>query len=61
MFSFTFFTAAHFHLAMVAANISHFVTATKFNLIRGHDNISKINTLDNNDTETIFAFRFRLH
>ena len=25
-----FFTAAHFHLAMVAASISHFVTATKF-------------------------------
>ena len=32
MFSFTFFfTAAHFHLASVAASISHFVTAaTKF-------------------------------
>ena len=32
VFSFTFFfTAAHFHLALVAASISHFVTAaTKF-------------------------------
>ena len=32
VFSFTFFfTAAHFHLALVAAGISHFVTAaTKF-------------------------------
>ena len=31
LFSFTFFTAAHFHLAFVAACISYFVTAaTKF-------------------------------
>ena len=30
VFPFSFFTAAHFHLAMVAASISHFVTATKF-------------------------------
>ena len=27
VFSFTFFTAAYFHLALVAASISHFVTA----------------------------------
>ena len=27
MFSFTFFPAAHFHLALVAASISHFVSA----------------------------------
>ena len=109
MFSFTFFfTAAHFHLALVAAGISHFVTAaTKFSCcssnkkmsplffisrsrslspffslsfaglpptfsfslsfscsifqICGHDNLSKLNTLDNTDTETISAFRFRLY
>ena len=30
VFPFSFFTAAHFHIAMVAASISHFVTATKF-------------------------------
>ena len=29
--------------------------------ICGHDNIYKLNTLDNTDTETIFAFRFRLY
>ena len=29
--------------------------------ICGHDNLSKLNTLDNTDTETIYAFRFRLH
>ena len=29
--------------------------------ICGHDNLSKLNTLDNTDTETIFAFRFRLY
>ena len=29
--------------------------------ICGHDNYSKINTLDNTDTETIFAFSFRLY
>ena len=103
-----FFTAAHFHLALVAASISHFVTAaTKFSCcssnkkmsplffiscsrslspffwlsfsgllptfsfylsfscsifqICGHDNLSKLNTLDNTDTETISAFRFRLY
>ena len=109
VFSFTFFfTAAHFLLALVAASISHFVTApTKFSCcssnknmsplplslamnpcrpfsrwallacgplslflylsscsifqIRGHDNLSKLNTLDNTDTETISAFRFRLY
>ena len=102
------FTAAHFHLALVAASISHFVTAaTKFSCcpsnkkmpplffisrskslspffslsfaglpptlsfslsfscsifqICGHDNLSKLNTLDNTDTETISAFRFRLY
>ena len=103
-----FFTAAHFLLALVAASISHFVTAaTKFSCcssnkkmsplffisrsrslspffslsfaglpptfsfslsfscsifqICGHDNLSKLNTLDNTDTETISAFRFRLY
>ena len=102
------FTASHFHLAMVAASISDFVTATKFSrcssnkkkcLLRffisrsnclspvfslnfaglpptfsfspsfscslfqigGNDNLSKLSTLDNTDTETIFAFRFRLY
>ena len=29
--------------------------------ICGYDNLSKLNTLDNTDTETIYAFRFRLH
>ena len=29
--------------------------------ICGHDNESKLNTLDNTDTETISAFRFRLY
>ena len=29
--------------------------------ICGHDNLSKLNTLDNMDTETISAFRFRLY
>ena len=29
--------------------------------ICGHDNYSKVNTLDNTDTETISAFRFRLY
>ena len=29
--------------------------------IFGHDNLSKFNTLDNTDTETISAFRFRLY
>ena len=29
--------------------------------ICGHDNQSKLNTLDNTDTETISAFRFRLY
>ena len=109
VFSFTFFfTAAHFHLALVASSISHFVTAaTKFSCcssnkkmsplffisrsrslspffslsfaglpptfsfslsfscsifqICGHDNLSKLNTLDNTDTKTISAFRFRLY
>ena len=104
-----FFTAAHFHLALVAASISHFVTAatqnfyvvlpTKKCLVRfsslavnpchpffslsfaglpptfsfslsfscsisqifGHDNLSKFNTLENTDTESISAFRFRLY
>ena len=107
VFPFTFFSA-HFHLALVAASISHFVTAaTKFSCfssnkkmsplffisrskslspffslsfaclpptfsfslsfscsifeICGHDNLSKLNTLDNTDTETISAFCFRLY
>ena len=104
--SFNFFTTAHFHFALVAASISHFVTAAttfsccssnqknclhrffisrskslsslsfagvpptfSFSLsfscsifqICGHDNLSKLNTLDNTDTETISAFRFRLY
>ena len=29
--------------------------------ICGHDNLSKLNTLDNTDTETISTFRFRLY
>ena len=29
--------------------------------ICGHDNLSKFNTLDNTDKETISAFRFRLY
>ena len=29
--------------------------------ICGHDNLSKLNNLDNTDTETISAFRFRLY
>ena len=105
---FIFFTAAHFHLTLVAASISHFVTAaTKFSCcssnknvsplifisrsrslspfsslsfaglqptfsfslsfsssifqICGHDNYPMLNTLDNTDTETISAFRFRLY
>ena len=29
--------------------------------ICGHDNQSKLNTLDNTDTETISTFRFRLY
>ena len=109
VFLFTFFfTAAHFHLALVATSISHFVTAaTKFSCcssnkkmsplffisrskslspffslsfaglpptfsfslsfscsifqICGHDNLSTLNNLDNRDTETISAFRFRLY
>ena len=104
-----FFTAAHFHLSLVAASISHFVTATTQNFrvvlptkkcllrffisrskslqpffslsfaglpptfsfslsfscsifqICGHDKLSQFNTLDNTDTETISAFRFRLY
>ena len=87
------FTSAHFHLALVAARISHFVTAaTKFSCcssscsplfrlrlsfaglppifsfslsfscsifqICGHDNYSKLNTLENTDTETYFRFPF---
>ena len=103
-----FFSAAHFHLSLVAASISHFVTAaTKFSCcssnkkmshlffisrskspspffslsfaglpptfsfslffscsifqICGHDNLSKLNTLDNTDTETNSAFQFGLY
>ena len=61
-----FFTAAHFHLALVAASISHFVTAaTKFSHVVLPITkcllLSKLNTLDNTDTETFSAFRFRLH
>ena len=42
VFSFTFFfTAAHFHLALVAASISHFVTvATKFSRCSSNKKIS---------------------
>ena len=105
---FFFFHCRHFHLSLVAASISHFLTtATKFSWcspkkimstwfftlaldrchpffsmsfaglpptfsfsssfsfsifqICGHDNLSKVNTLDNTDTETISAFRFRLY
>ena len=87
-----FSTAAHFHLALlVAASISHFITAATiffkisvalfllelrwpathflFSLsfscsifeICEHDNLSKLNTLDNTDTQKISAFRFRLY
>ena len=107
VFLFTFFTATHFHLALVVASISHFVTAaTKFSCcsfnktmsplffylslkisvalflvelrwpaayllffrffscyifqICGHDTWSKLNTLENTDTETfplsVFVF-----
>ena len=101
-----FSTAAHFHFALVAASISHFVTAaTKFSCYSSNkkmsllffiscsrslspffslsfpgrrllslflcpslalyskfvDDESKVNTLDNTDTETISAFRFRLY
>ena len=90
---FTFFHSLIFTL--VAARISHFLTAAKFVLptnsslssalalcrsfsrgaslacrplyffsifqICGHDNWSKLNTLDNTDTEIISAFRFRLY
>ena len=88
-----FFTAPHYHLALVGARISHFVTAaTKFSScssscrpffrwrlsfaglppifsfslsfscsifqIFGHGNYSKLNTLENTDTETYFRFPF---
>ena len=99
-----FFTAAHFHLALVAASSFHFVKifmlffqqknvsfvflslaldlcpffslsfaglppTFSFSLcfscsifqICGRDNKSKLNTLENTDTGTISAFRFRLH
>ena len=106
MFLSTFFHRRYFHLALVAASISHFVNATtkfpscssnkkcllgffisrskslspffslsfaglpptfSFSLsfacsifqICGHANLSKLHTLDNTDTETISAFRFR--
>ena len=114
VFSFPFFfIAAHFHLALVAASFSYFVTAVSklslffqqkkkmppsFFLSRSRslspffslsfaglqpdflffsilnlsptlyskfvdmlDHESKLNTLDNTDTETISAFRFRLY
>ena len=35
-----FFTAAHFHLALVAASISHFVTATKFSCCSSNKKMS---------------------
>ena len=105
VFPLTFFIAAHLHLALVAASISHLTAATKFACcssnkkmsplffisrfkslspffslsfaglptfsfslpfscsifqICGHDNLSKLNTLDNTDTETISAIHFRL-
>ena len=88
---FSFFTTAHFLLALVAASISHFVTAaTKLSCYSSrsrslspffsaayflffsvflfpifqtcrHDNLPQLNTLDNTDSETISAFRFRLY
>ena len=109
VFSFTFFfIATHYHLALVAATFSYFVTAaTKFSCcssnkkmsplffisrsrslspffslsfaglpptfsfslsfscsifqICGHDNESKLKTLDNTDAETISALNFRLY
>ena len=44
VFSFTFFfTAAHFHLALVASNISHFVTAvTKFSCCSSNKRMSPL-------------------
>ena len=109
VFSFTFFHCRSFspYIWLVAASISHFVTAaTKFSCcssnkkmsplffisrsrslspffslsfaglpptfsfslsfscsifqICGHDNLSKLNTLDNTDTETFSAFRLTL-
>ena len=44
VFSFTFFfTAAHFHLALVAASISHFVTAaTKFSCCSSNKKMSPL-------------------
>ena len=95
-----FFNAAHFYLALVAASISHFLTAiTKFGVVLPTKKCllcflslaldlcrsfsrwpaayvlffavfvllyisnlwSKLNTLDNTDTETISTFRFRLY
>ena len=41
VFSFTFFTVAHFHLALVAVSISHFVTAaTKFSCCSSNQKMS---------------------
>ena len=38
-----FFTAAHFHLALVAASISHFVTAaTKFSCSSSNNKMSPL-------------------
>ena len=100
VFSFTFFfTAAHFLLALVAASISHFVTAaTKFSCCSSnkkcllcffisrsrsllpffslsfaglplflclslalYSKCVELNTLENTNTETIYAFRFCLY
>ena len=43
MLSFNFFTAAHFHFALVAASISHFVTAaTKFSCCSSNKKMSPL-------------------
>ena len=39
--------------------VAYFLFFSVFQIC-GHDNKSKLNTLDNTDTETISAFRFRL-
>ena len=40
--------------------VAYFLFFSVFQIC-GHDNKSKLNTLDNTDTETISAFRFRLY
>ena len=60
-----FFTSAHVHLALVAASISHFLTAAnKKRLFFQQKNVSCVLlslALENTDTERIPAFRFRVH